>query len=118
MVQLFSETRFCGASIMLNSILKNKSHLQNLADLLKSKKYGGIAKSVRPVGGHLRPTHDFIQKMGSTDFRCKISSVGGLIQLIARACAISETQGFKSAHVYPLMRALRKEVVMRERFHD
>ena len=72
MVQLFSETRFCGASIMLNNILKNKSHLQNLADLLKSKKYGGIAKSVRPVGGHLRPTHDFIQnRFLVQNFKCR-----------------------------------------------
>jgi hypothetical protein len=106
-LQLFSETRFCGASIMMNSLNNNKDNIHNLLD---DNDFDEVSTSVKPTTGHINPKEEFQDITTNGQWWANATSFGDLIRLIARACALSETQGVCSAHVYPLLKALNKDI--------
>jgi len=107
MLRLFSDTRFCGVALMVTSLTKNKGGVCALVDL---EQFPNIAETIQPTENHPNPAIEFRNLVRDRSFWEKIQSAEKLLSLVAKACAYSETQGMRSPHIFPLMRALRKDL--------
>ncbi len=100
-------TRFCYVALMLESLQRNKS---SLLKLIRDTRFAEIAATIRATEGHPTPTVEFMSLVRDDSFWQKVRSLNQLLSMIARACSLSERQGFTSRHVYPLLMALENDI--------